>query len=93
MSEFNFAQANRKKVALTCTDPFSAFLATYEGMDIPDFEDLAQNKLTGAAENTTYNWGAIAPGVDAPIPGVLSIQSVDDVTLTGEIGHEGGFNQ
>ena len=43
--------------------------------------------------NTTYNWGAIAPGVDAPIPGVLSIQSVDDVTLTGEIGHEGGFNQ
>ena len=32
-------------------------------------------------------------GVDAPIPGVLSIQSVDDVTLTGEIGHEGGFNQ
>ena len=42
---------------------------------------------------TTYNWGAIAPGVDAPIPGVLSIQSVDDVTLTGEIGHEGGFNQ
>lgn len=93
MSEFNFAQANRKKVALTCTDPFSAFLATYEGMDIPDFEDWAENKLTGAAENTTYNWGAIAPGVDAPIPGVLSIQSVDDVTLTGEIGHEGGFNQ
>lgn len=64
-----------------------------EGMDIPDFEDWAENKLTGAAENTTYNWGAIAPGVDAPIPGVLSIQSVDDVTLTGEIGHEGGFNQ
>ena len=93
MSEFNFAQANRKKVALTCTDPFSAFLATYERMDIPDFEDWAENKLTGAAENTTYNWGAIAPGVDAPIPGVLSIQSVDDVTLTGEIGHEGGFNQ
>ena len=93
MSEFNFAQANRKKVALTCTDPFSAFLATYEGMDIPDFEDWAENKLTGAAENTTYNWGAIAPGVDAPIPGVLSIQSVDDVTLTGEIGHEGGLNQ
>lgn len=93
MSEFNFAQANRKKVALTCSDPFSAFLATYEGMEIPDFENWAKTKLTGAAENTTYNWGAIAPGVDAPIPGVLSIQSADDVTMAGGMGHEGGFNQ
>lgn len=93
MSEFNFAQANRKKVALTCTDPFSAFLATYEGMEIPDFENWAKTKLTGAAENTTYNWGAIAPGVDAPIPGALSIQSADDVTMAGGMGHEGGFNQ
>lgn len=71
------------------TQPFALCKLSY----IPDFEDWAENKLTGAAENTTYNWGAIAPGVDAPIPGVLSIQSVDDVTLTGEIGHEGGFNQ
>lgn len=93
MSEFNFAQANRKKVALTCTDPFSAFLATYEGMEIPDFENWAKTKLTGAAENTTYNWGAIAPGVDAPIPGALSTQSADDVTMAGGMGHEGGFNQ
>ncbi len=93
MSEFNFAQANRKKVALTCTDPFSAFLATYEGMEIPDFENWAKTKLTGAAENTTYNWGAIAPGVDAPIPGALSTQSADDVTMAGRMGHEGGFNQ
>ena len=93
MSEFNFAQANRKKVALTCTDPFSAFLATYEGMEIPDFENWAKTKLTGAAENTTYNWGAIAPGVDAPIPGALSTQSADDVTMAGGMGHEGGVNQ
>lgn len=93
MSEFNFAQANRKKVALTCTDPFSAFLITYDGMEIPDFEDWAETKLTGAAENTTYNWEAIAPGVNAPKPAGLSVQSFDDVTLIGEIGHEGGFNQ
>lgn len=93
MSEFNFAQANRKKVALSCTEPFSAFLATYDGMEMSDFEAWAMTKLTGAAENTTYNWGAIAPGVDAPIPGVLSIQSVDTVTLDGGMGHEGGLSQ
>ena len=94
MSEFNFAQANRKKVALTCTDPFSAFLATYEGMEIPDFETWAKTKLTGAAENTTYYWEAIAPGVNAPKPAGLFIQSADTVTLLdGGMGHEGGFNQ
>ena len=93
MSEFNFTQANRKKVALTCTDPFSAFLATYEGMEIPDFENWAKTKLTGAAENTTYNWGAIAPGVDTLNAAVLSTQSADDVTMAGGMGHEGGFNQ
>lgn len=93
MSEFNFAQANRKKVALTCTDPFSAFLATYEGMEIPDFENWAKTKLTGAAENTTYNWGAIAPGVDTLNAAVLSTQSADDVTMAGGMGHEGGFKQ
>lgn len=94
MSEFNFAQANRKKVALTCTDPFSAFLATYEGMEIPDFETWAKTKLTGAAENTTYYWEAIAPGVNAPKPAGLFIQSADTVTLLdGGTGHEGGFNQ
>ena len=95
MSEFHFYVDNDSMgpVELYCSSPFSAFLATYEGMEIPDFENWAKTKLTGAAENTTYNLGAIAPGVDAPISGALSIQSADDVTLASGMGHEGGFNQ
>ena len=94
MSEFTFTKyANMIPTSLNCSQPYSAFVMTYDGMETSDFETWAENKLTGAAENTTYYWQAIAPGVDAPKPTGLSIQSVDDVTLAGGMGHEGGINQ
>lgn len=96
MSEFHFYADNDSMapVELYCSSPFSAFLATYEGMEIPDFENWAKTKLTGAAENTIYNLGAIAPGVDAPTPEIFSsIQSADGITLISGVGHEGGINQ
>lgn len=96
MSEFHFYADNDSMapVELYCSSPFSAFLATYKGMEIPDFENWAKTKLTGAAENTIYNLGAIAPGVDAPTPEIFSsIQSADGISLISGVGHEGGINQ
>ena len=94
MSEFSFAKyAGMFPTSLNCSQPFSAFLMTYEGMEMSDFENWAETKLTGAAENATYNWGTIAPGVDTLNAAVRSIQSADDMRLAGGMGHEGGFNQ
>lgn len=94
MSRFNFKKSGRTPVALYCSSPYSAFVATYEGMEMDAFTDWAANKLTGAAENTTYNWEAIAPGVNAP-SAVVSLMNmvpnnVDNMTFAA---HEGGQRQ
>lgn len=51
MSEFNFYEdeENMEVVSLRCSQPYSAFVATYEGMEMTDFENWASTKLTGAS--------------------------------------------
>lgn len=96
MSEFNFYEdeENMEVVSLRCSQPYSAFVATYEGMEITDFENWASTKLTGASTNTTYNWGAIAPGVDAPTGAATLTQIAENnVENIAGAGHEGGQAQ
>lgn len=96
MSEFNFYEdeENMEVVSLRCSQPYSAFVATYEGMEMTDFENWASTKLTGASTNTTYNWGAIAPGVDAPTGAATLTQIAENnVENIAGAGHEGGQAQ
>lgn len=96
MSKFNFYEdeENMEVVSLYCSQPYSAFVATYEGMEITDFENWASTKLTGASTNTTYNWGAIAPGVNAPIGAATLMQIAENnVANIAGAGHEGGQAQ
>lgn len=95
MSRFNFSLYDDDyKVELYCSQPYSAFVATYEGMEITDFENWANTKLTGASTNTTYNWGAIAPGVDAPTGAAALMQIAENnVASIAGTGHEGGQAQ
>lgn len=96
MSEFNFYEdeENMEVVSLRCSQPYSAFVATYEGMEMTDFENWASTKLTGASTNTTYNWGAIAPGVDAPTGAATLTQIAENnVENIAGAGHEGGEAQ
>lgn len=95
MSQFNFKKYNfTNKVELYCTEPYSAFVATYAGMEMADFENWAQTKLTGGSTNAIYNWGAIAPGVDAPT-GVATLMQIaeNNVANIAGAGHEGGQAQ
>ena len=95
MSQFNFRKYSfTDKVELYCTEPYSAFVATYAGMEMADFENWAQTKLTGGSTNAIYNWGAIAPGVDAPT-GVATLMQIaeNNVANIAGAGHEGGQAQ
>lgn len=94
MSEFKFMKSGRTPVTLYCTEPYSAFVATYDGMEMTDFENWTNTKLTGASTNTTYNWGAIAPGVDAPTGAATLTQIAENnVENIAGAGHEGGQAQ
>lgn len=94
MSEFKFMKSGRTPVTLYCNEPYSAFVATYDGMEMTDFENWASTKLTGASANTTYNWGAIAPGVDAPTGAATLTQIAENnVENIAGAGHEGGQAQ
>lgn len=94
MSEFKFMKSGRTPVTLYCNEPYSAFVATYDGMEMTDFENWASTKLTGASANTTYNWGAIAPGVDAPTGAATLTQIAENnVENIAGAGHEGGEAQ
>ena len=63
-------------------------------MEMTDFENWASTKLTGASANTTYNWGAIAPGVDAPTGAATLTQIAENnVENIAGAGHEGGQAQ
>lgn len=92
MSEFTFNQDdNMNPVALDCTQPFSAFLMTYEGMTLEDFTTWAQTKLSCSADVATYRWGAIAPGVDVNPQSMMALSNVSVSTDT--MYHEGGQGQ
>lgn len=92
MSEFTFNQDdNMNPVALDCTQPFSAFLMTYEGMTLEDFTTWAQTKLSCSADVATYRWGAIAPGVDVNPQSMMALSNVSVSTDT--MYHEGGQAQ
>lgn len=95
MSQFNFRKYSfTDKVELYCTEPYSAFVATYAGMEMADFENWAQTKLTGASTNTTYDKIAIAPGVDASNTYASLMQIAENnVANTAGAGHEGGQAQ
>ena len=92
MSEFTFNQDdNMNPVALDCTQPFSAFLMTYEGMTLEDFTTWAQTKLSCSADVATYRWGAIAPGVDVNPQSMMALSNVSVSTDTRS--NEGGQGQ
>lgn len=92
MSEFTFNQDDdMNPVALDCTQPFSAFLMTYEGMTLEDFTTWAQTKLSCSADVATYRWGAIAPGVDVNPQSMMALSNVSVSTDT--MYHEGGQGQ
>lgn len=92
MSEFTFNQDdNMNPVALDCTQPFSAFLMTYEGMTLGAFTTWAQTKLSCSADVATYRWGAIAPGVDVNSQSMMALSNVSVSTDT--MCHEGGQGQ
>lgn len=92
MSEFTFNQDdNMNPVALECTQPFSAFLMTYEGMTLEDFSTWAQTKLSCSADVATYSWGAIAPGVDVNPQSMMALSNVSVSTDTMYL--EGGQDQ
>ena len=92
MSEFTFNQDdNMNPVALDCTQPFSAFLMTYEGMTLEDFTTWAQTKLSCSADVATYRWGAIAPGVDVNPQSMMALSNVSVSTDT--MYNEGGQGQ
>lgn len=92
MSEFTFNQDdNMNPVALDCTQPFSAFLMTYEGMTLENFTTWAQTKLSCSADVATYRWGAIAPGVDVNPQSMMALSNVSVSTDT--MYHEGGQGQ
>lgn len=92
MSEFTFNQDdNMNPVAFDCTQPFSAFLMTYEGMTLEAFTTWAQTKLSCSADVATYRWGTIAPGVDVNPQNVVALSNVSVSTDT--MCHEGGQGQ
>lgn len=90
MSEFNFSMYNFERVMLSCNSPFSAFVMTYDGMTLEDFEAWAEEKLTLEEDSVVYDKG-IAPGVDVD-PFALTMVA-NDILNPSESSHEGGFNQ
>ena len=92
MSEFNFsAYGGFLPVDLYCSQPYSAFVLTYDEMTMDDFTTWANEKLDCGPGAVTYYWGAIAPGVNAPAPSAALMQiSTTDVGNVAFAAHEGG---
>lgn len=94
MSEFHFYEDEdtMEKVDLYCKMPFSAFVLTYDEMTMEDFTTWAQTKLSCSSEDTTYNWGAIAPEVNVDAANALMLQNVVPTEANG-VDNEGGQMQ
>ena len=94
MSEFHFYEDEdtMEKVDLYCKMPFSAFVLTYDEMTMEGFTTWAQTKLSCSSNDTTYNWSAIAPGVNVDAANALMLQNVIPVEADG-VDNEGGQMQ
>lgn len=93
MSEFNFsAYAGFMPVDLYCSQPYSAFVLTYDEMTMDDFTTWANKKLDCVPGSVTYYWGAIAPGVDVNTISMVSM--IDEIHAEADgVSNEGGQMQ
>lgn len=93
MSEFNFsAYAGFMPVDLYCSQPYSAFVLTYDEMTVDDFTTWANKKLDCVPGSVTYYWGAIAPGVDVNTISMASMTDEIHAEADG-VSNEGGQMQ
>lgn len=89
LSQFNFSEDDYgEPVNLVCTQPYSAFVATYSGITTEGFTTWAANNITGA-EYVTYNRGLLAPGIEVRT-GEDTIAAYSIPSISADNGYEGG---
>ena len=91
-SKFNFSlyeeDFESPYVTLLCDKPFSAFVATYDGMTADGVGTWAAGHVTGNL-NTVYNWGVLAPNMNSaewPSNTLVAETGVDSIQQGTHIG-------
>lgn len=92
-SRFNFSLYEDEAfethyVTLLCDKPFSAFVASYDGMTTSSLGAWAASHVTGNL-NTVYNWGVLAPNMNSspwPANMLTTDTDVDSAQQTYHIG-------